>query len=216
MNIAILGAGNVGGALGRSWSKAGHAIIYGVRAPNSEKHRTLLDATGAGARAVALGDAAHGADVIALATPWDATQAVLAAAGDLRGKILIDCTNPLKFSPGVGLELAIGFNDSGGETVARWAAGAHVVKAFNTYGWENFADARYPNAAGLQPLLFLAAEEVAAKQTVARLAEEIGFETFDAGGLRAARELEPLALLWIRRALSGARSPDFTWARLTR
>lgn len=216
MNIAILGAGNVGGALGRSWSKAGHAVVYGVREPNSEKHRALLDATGAGARAVAISDAAHGADVVVLATPWDATPAVLAAAGDLRGKLLIDCTNPLKFTPGVGLELTIGFNDSGGETVVRWAAGARVVKAFNTYGWENFADARYPNAAGLQPLMFLAADDVAAKQTVARLAEAIGFETFDAGGLRAARELEPLALLWIRRALSGARSPHFTWARLTR
>jgi predicted dinucleotide-binding enzyme len=216
MNIAILGAGNVGGALGRSWFKAGPTIIYSVREPNAEKHRALFDATGAGARAVAIGDAAHGAGVVVLATPWDATQAVLAAAGDLRGKILIDCTNPLKFTPGVGLELTIGFSDSGGETVARWAAGAHVVKAFNTYGWENFADARYPDTAGLQPLMFLAADEVAAKQTVARLAEKIGFETFDAGGLRAARELEPLALLWIRRALSGARSPDFTWARLTR
>ena len=134
----------------------------------------------------------------------------------LRGKILIDCTNPLKTTPGIGLELALGFTDSGAETVARWAAGARVVKAFNTYGWENFADARYPNAAGLKPLMFLAGDDAEAKETVARLAEAIGFECFDAGGLRAARELEPLALIWIRAALTSQRTAGFTWACLRR
>lgn len=216
MKIAIIGAGNVGGALGGSWARAGHTIIYGVRDPSAEKTRVLLAATGGGARAVAVREAAREVDVVVLATPWDATQAALTEAGDLRGKVLVDCTNPLKFTPGVGLELSIGFSDSGGETVARCAPGARVVKAFNTYGWENFADARYPNAAGLRPVLFVASDDQEAKATVTRLAEEIGFEGFDAGALRAARELEPLALLWIRRALGGARRPHFTWARLVR
>jgi predicted dinucleotide-binding enzyme len=216
MNIAIIGAGNVGGALGGSWVRVGHAITYGVREPQADKTRALLAATGGGARAVAVGEAARDADVVVLATPWNATQAALAAAGELRGKVLVDCTNPLKFMPGVGLELSIGFSDSGGETVARWAPGARVVKAFNTYGWENFADARYPNAAGLRPVMFVAGDDETAKATVTRLAEEIGFEGFDAGALTAARELEPLGLLWIRRALGGSRSPHFTWARLVR
>ncbi len=114
------------------------------------------------------------------------------------------------------MELTLGFSTSGAEHVANWAAGARVVKAFNTYGWENFADARYPNAAGLRPVMFTAGDDAAAKATVAGLAAEIGFEAFDAGGLRAARELEPLALVWIRAAMSGARSANFTWARLTR
>lgn len=177
MNLAIIGAGNVGGALGKSWARAGHRIVYGVREP---------------------------------------TEAALRGAGDLRGKVLIDCTNPLKFTPGIGLELAFGFSESGAERVAGWATGAKVVKAFNTYGWENFADARYPNAAGLKPVMFQAGDDASAKLTVAGLAGDIGFDVFDTGGLRAARELEPLALIWIREAMSGARSANFTWARLTR
>lgn len=216
MNIAIIGAGNVGGALGGSWARTGHRVIFGVRDPTAEKTRTLLASAGANTSAGLPADAARGAEVLVLATPWDATEAALAAAGDLRGKVVVDCTNPLKFTPGIGLELALGFTESGGERVAAWAKGAHVVKAFNTYGWENFANPSYPNAASLKPVMFLAGDDDAAKVTVGRLARDIGFEPFDAGALRAARELEPLALIWIRRAFAGARNPHFTWARLTR
>lgn len=216
MNIAIIGAGNVGGALGARWARAGHRIVFGVREPAAEKTRALLAKVGAGAGASPPADAALAAEIVVLATPWGATEAAISSAGDLAGKVLVDCTNPLKFTPGTGLELALGFDDSGGERVAGWARGARVVKAFNTYGWENFADAAYPNAANLRPVMFLAGDDAEAKTTVGRLAGEIGFEPFDAGNLRAARELEPLGLLWIRRALSGDRSANFTWARLTR
>ena len=216
MKIAIIGAGNVGGALGRSWARVGREIYYGVREPDSDKTRLLLAETGNAAAAAPMVEAAMSADVVALATPWNVTASVLASAGNLAGKILINCTNPLKFAPGVGLELALGFSDSGAENVARWSPGARVVKAFNTYGCENFADPHYPNAASLKPVMCFAGDDRAAKETVAGLAVDIGFEPFDAGGLRAARELEPLALLWIRRATSGERRPRFTWARLTR
>ncbi len=218
MNIAIIGAGNVGGALGRSWTKAGHRVIYGVRDQQAEKTKVLLAATGDDAVAASPAEAVQAAEWVALATPWNATESAVRSVGAdaWRGKAVIDCTNPLQFTPGVGLELALGFSDSGAENVARWATGATVVKAFNTYGWENFADARYPNAAGLRPVMFIASDDAVAKMQVTRLAEELGFEGFDAGGLRAARELEPLALIWIRSAMSGARTPHFTWARLTR
>jgi len=216
MNIAIIGAGNVGGALGGGWARAGHRVVLGVREPAAEKTRALLAGRGAAGTAGPGGEAAAAAEVVVLATPWAATEAALGAAGELRGKVLIDCTNPLRFTPGTGLELALGFSDSGGECVARWSPGARVVKAFNTYGWENFANPAYPNAAGLRPVMFLAGDDVAAKSTAGALADELGFEPFDAGDLRAARELEPLGLLWIRRALSGERNPHFTWARLTR
>ncbi len=215
MKIAIIGAGNVGGALGRNWARSGHTISYAVRDPQADKIQKLLAETGPGAFATQVRDAAR-ADVVVLATPWGAVPSALAEAGKLTGKILIDCTNPLKFTPGIGLELALGFSDSGGESVARLATDAKVVKAFNTYGWENFADARYPNDAGLKPLMFLAGDDAPAKQIVGQLAVDLGFEPFDAGGLRASRELEPLALIWIRPSLSATRESDFTWARLQR
>jgi len=216
MNLAIIGAGNVGGALGRSLSKAGHKITFGVREPQAEKTKALVASTGGGATALDVPAAVATAGVVFFATPWDATPAAITSAGSLAGKVVVDCTNPLKFTPGVGLELVIGFSDSGGETVARLATGARVVKAFNTYGWENFSNPSYPNAAQLKLVMFLAGDEASAKGMVAQLATEIGFEPFDAGSLRAARELEPLAMLWIRRAMSGDRNSGFTWARLRR
>ena len=216
MNLAIIGAGNVGGALGRSFARAGHKIFYGARDPQAEKTKALVAATGSGAVALAVPVTVASADAVFFATPWDATAAAIKSAGNLEGRVVVDCTNPLKFTPGVGLELVVGFSDSGGETVARLADGARVVKAFNTYGWENFANPTYPNAAQLKPVMFVAGDDAAAKGIVAQLATDIGFEPFDAGLLRAARELEPLAMLWIRRAMSGDRNSGFTWARLRR
>lgn len=216
MDLAILGAGNVGGALGRSWGRAGHRILYAVREPAAPKHAALVAASGDGAAARPVAEAVRASAVVVLATPWPAVPEALAAAGDLTGKVLVDCTNPLRLAPGIGLALTVGFTDSGAESVARLAPGARVVKAFNTYGWENFANPAYPNAAGLKPLMFQAGDDAAAKQLVAGLAADLGFEPFDAGALRAARELEPLALLWIRRATGGQRDPHFTWARLHR
>lgn len=163
MNIAILGGGNVGGALGGAWARAGHRIIFGVREPAADKTRRLLEATGRGATACDNAAAAAAGDVVVVATPWNTTVAAVQSAGDLRGKTVIDCTNPLRYVPGTGLELERGFSDSGAETVARAVPGANVVKAFNSYGWENLADARYPNSAGLKPVMFLAGDDAPAK-----------------------------------------------------
>ncbi len=98
------------------------------------------------------------------------------------------------------LELAIGQGDSAGETVARLAHGARVVKAFNTTGAENMDKARdFPS----KPAMFIAGDDAEAKKTVERLAKEIGFETVDAGPLKASRYLEPMAMQWIKLAFSG-------------
>jgi predicted dinucleotide-binding enzyme len=216
MKIGIIGAGKVGGALGMSWAKAGHQVKFGVREPGGPKHRGLLDACGGNATAGSTAEAAAFGEALVLATPWDATQTALSSCGSLQDKVLVDCTNPLKFTPADGLELALGYNQSGGEIVAQWAPGARVVKAFNTYGYENFADADYPNAAGLKPIMFLAGDEARAKEIVARLAADIGFRPVDAGGLKIARLLEPTGMLWIHLALAQKMGMGFTWAMLER
>jgi predicted dinucleotide-binding enzyme len=107
MNIGVIGAGNVGGALGTSWAKAGHQVKFGVREPADPKHRAVLEACGRNATAGPTAEAAAFGEVLALATPWDATQAALSTCGSLKDKVLVDCTNPLKFTPAAGLELAL-------------------------------------------------------------------------------------------------------------
>jgi predicted dinucleotide-binding enzyme len=217
MKIAIIGAGNVGGSLGKAWAKAGHYIIFGVRNPGQGKTQPPIAEIGAAAATVVtVPDAARTADIIVLATPWPSVPDAIQAMGDVRGKVLIDCTNPLALNGDGSLSLSVGSTSSGAEEVEKLAAGAQVVKAFNTYGWENFANSSYPNAAGLKPVMFMCGDHDSAKETVAKLASDLGFEPVDTGGLGMARSLEPLALLWIRLSIRDGKNSNFTWARLTR
>src|SRR5947209_14417065 len=104
--IAVIGTGNVGGALGRAFAKRGHIVRFGARRPSDAKNAALMD--GAPTASVhAPEEAVKGAGIVVLATSWDATRAALAGLGPLRGKLVIDCTNPLAPSP-TGLDLAIG------------------------------------------------------------------------------------------------------------
>ncbi|MBL8056869.1 MAG: hypothetical protein JNK29_09240 [Anaerolineales bacterium] len=117
-----------------------------------------------------------------------------AAGADLAGRVLVDATNPL--AP--GLQLALGHTTSGAEQVAAWAPGARVVKAFNTPGVENMAD---PHYAGQAATMLICGDDASAKAVVAGLAEALGFDVADLGGLPQARLLEPLALIWIQLAI---------------
>jgi NADPH-dependent F420 reductase len=196
MNIAVLGTGNVGGTLGRRWAQAGHRVCFGSRDPNSEKVQKLL-AEAPQATACTLKDAAAKSDVIILATPWTTTQATIAALGDVTGKVLIDCINPLNetFSG-----LTHGHTTSAAELVAAWAPTAHVVKAFNTVSAKVMANPKFGDQAAT---LFYCGDDAAAKQAVHQLATDIGFEAVDAGPLSNARHLEPLAMLYIHLAVRG-------------
>ena len=192
MRIGIIGAGSVGGALGRGWTRAGHDVTFGVRDAAAPKVQELLAATGAKAAAVA--EAAAAGEVVVFATPWDATQDAVRHAGDLKGKIVFDCTNPL--APQLA-GLTHGFDTSAGEMVAAWAPGARVVKVFNTTGANNMAN---PEFGGMAATMFYCGDDAEAKTVAARLAADLGFDPVDAGNLEQARLLEPLALLWIRLA----------------
>jgi predicted dinucleotide-binding enzyme len=206
MHIAIVGAGNVGSALGKGWRKAGHQVSYALRDPKGGKDAERLRRDGF--EIVAMNDAAAKADVIELAVPWAAMPDAVKALGDLSGKTLIDSTNALSSD----MELALGFTDSAAETVARLAAGAHVVKAFNVTGAENMAAAHGFKAKALMPV---ASDHADAKAKVIKLAEDLGFEAIDAGPLKAARLIEPMAMFWIKQAYVHKRGRDFAFA-LTR
>lgn len=216
MKIAIIGAGNLGGALGRSWAKAGHTIIFGVRNPAGGKTKPPIAEIGSAASSLVVPDAVRSADVVVLATPWDAVADVIPAMGDVKGKIIIDCTNPLFLNAEGSLSLSLGSSTSGAEEIQRMAPTARVAKAFNTYGWENFADSNYPSYNGLKPVMFYCSDDDDAKEVVEQLAKDLGFEPQDTGGLGMARSLEPLALMWIRLAVRQGRNPNFTWGILRR
>ncbi len=115
MRIAVIGAGNVGRALGHRWIASGHDVRFGVPDPASGKYADLP-----GSRVGKPPQAAAGAEAIVLATPWPNTEAAIRGLGDLAGKLVVDCTNPLGMGPN-GLSLTVGYSTSGGELVARWA-----------------------------------------------------------------------------------------------
>ena len=203
MKIAVIGAGNVGRALGRRWLTCDHDVRFGVPDPASAKYADLP-----AQRLARPAEAAAGAEAIVIATPWPNTEAAIGGLGDLAGRIVVDCTNPLGTGTS-GLSLALGHTTSGGELVARWARGASVFKAFNTTGAANMADLRGYDPA---PVMFVAGDDVARKPLVMSLARDLGFQPIDAGPLVIARLLEPLAMLWIDQALNRGAGQDFAFA----
>ena len=194
MKIAIVGTGGVGAALGVRWGEAGHEIAYGSRAPESEKVAQLVTKSGLNGFAAAPREAIAGADVILLAVPWPGARETISQLGDLTGRTLIDCTNPL-LSDLSGIEL--GHVISAGEQIAAWAPGANVVKAFNTASVKVMLN---PQFGEHRATMFYCGDDAAAKLSVRQLIEQIGFEPVDAGSLTSSRYLEPLAMLYIHLA----------------
>src|SRR5438105_9712478 len=205
MNITVVGSGNVGSALGGGWRKAGHSVTFAARDPAGAKAAELKRE---GFAVASLAESGR-ADVILLAVPWTGIEATVQALGGLAGKVLVDATNPLT----ADLELALGFSDSAGETVARLAQGARVVKAFNTTGANNMANSNYPGGKLMMPV---AADEAAAKKTVMTLVAELGFEPIDVGPLAMSRHVEPLAMLWIKLAYAQGTGREFGFGVLKR
>ncbi|MDT5338430.1 MAG: 8-hydroxy-5-deazaflavin:NADPH oxidoreductase [Mycobacterium sp.] len=173
--------------MGGAWTSA-HDVTYGVRSPEDVKYADL------GAPVATNAAASAAAEVVVLCTPWQGTQQAVGACGDLSGKVVIDCTNPL--TPDV-TALEVGHTTSGAEQIAAWCAGAHVCKAMNQIGAPMM---NHPNLPA-PPVMFVCGDDEGAKATVATLVSELGFEAVDAGGLTLARLLEPFGMLWIHLAL---------------
>ena len=140
--IAIIGTGDVGGALGPEFAALGHTVIYGSRDPSRDKVKQLVQATGGDAAAMTQAEAAAAANVVVLAVPGLLVEEITRNLGDLAGKIIIDPTNPLR-SDGGRFEHAVA--SSNAEIIQAAAPGAKVVKAFSTVNWRTMVD---PDSAG--------------------------------------------------------------------
>lgn len=207
MKIAIIGSGNVGGALAQRLIRAGHSVLVGAQFPLSEKNIALATKIGED-RFTNQESAVEKSDIVFLATPFQANEAVLK---NLRfnGKTLVDCTNPV--GPGIshGLESKI----SGSEKVQEWAPDSNVVKAYTIYGFENFLDNSFPKY-NLKPVMMIAGNNSNAKNQVAILNSDLGFETLDTGKLDQALHLEHMTLLWVKMVRRDQHHPNFVWGYL--
>lgn len=203
MQIGIIGTGNIGGTLGRRWAAAGHAVYFGARDPQQAEVQALVAELGPRAQAGSIAAAVAASSVVLLAVPGAATVAVAAQVPDWGGRILIDATNG---APPAGYA-------SLGQAVAAAAHGARVVKAFNTAGYNIYAN---PHFGAYAADLFLCGDDGEARATVAQLAQELGLDPLDVGDLGQARLLEAVAFLWIRQAMQGGHGREIAFKLLRR
>jgi predicted dinucleotide-binding enzyme len=209
MRIAIIGTGQVGSAIARGLKGKGHAIVMGVRDPQAARAIALAADVDAGLAIPR--DAAASADIVILALPWAAAEEAAGALGDLAGKIVIDCMNPLGMVDGA-LGLTIGHVTSGGELVQGWLSSARVVKTLNQVGAEMMAD---NSGLAHRPVMFMAGNDQAAKADVATLLVDLGFEPLDAGDITRSRLLEPFAMVWINQALLRGKGRQWALAAIS-
>jgi hypothetical protein len=209
MHLAILGHGNVGGALAEHLRRVGHQVTIAAPDPASASLAQLLARCPALAVATP-GAAIQSAELVLLATPYDVHEQVLLPLRQaLAGKVLVDCTNPV----GPGLRHGLHSQESGTERLQRLLPATPVVKAFSIYGFENFA--RPPAAGqGRRPAMLFCGEDAAAKAKVAPVITQLGWEAVDVGGIGQALHLEHMTLLWIRMVRAGQHSAHTLWGRV--
>ena len=193
MQIAILGTGAVGPALGKALTAAGHHVTIGTRDP--EQTRAREQWAGIDLPLAAYQDL--DAEVLINATSGMGSLPALKAVGDaLNGKVVIDTSNALDFSHGFPPSLFISNTDSLAEQLQRELPKARLVKMFNTMANEVMVN---PRGLGDDSTVFIAGNDAAARQTAASLAADLGWtDVFDLGDLTAARGLEMYLPLWVR------------------
>ena len=196
MQIAIIGAGNVGRALATSLTRAGHDVT--ITAAHPENAVEAASATGATA-SDSNRDAASHAQVVVLAVPAQSIGQIAGELGaTLDGKVVVDVSNrPTPSADGPATSIA--------EELQGTVPGARVVKAFNTAFASRQAD---PKVGGIAPDGYVAGDDPTAKQTVLDVVESVGFRPVDAGSLVAARTLEGMAWLNIQRNMAGGTWQD--------
>lgn len=206
MKIAIVGSGNVGGALAKKWIKAGHTVLIGARLPLSAKNLILAAEIGED-RFTSIESAVAQCEVILLATPAPAAVDAAQSLGNTSGKIIIDCMNVVM---GRG---PAGFSNTA-EAILAHTATRDIVKCFNTTGFNNMLNPRY----GEMILdMFMAGDSETGKAIAAQLAKDAGFaECYDVGGNDKFQLMEQFAFFWINLAMMSGQGREIGFKLLKR
>lgn len=204
MKIAIIGTGNVGGALARKWAQAGHQIILGVRNTEEFKGKELLKEKNI--TAASTQEAVQNSDAILIAAVPQATAEIVKSMGDVAGKIIIDAMNSVRTKPD-------GFNNSF-EALENLASGAEIVKCFNCVGYNVMADTNFNST---KADMYMAGNSERAKDVAKQLALDAGFENcYNFGGDDKAALLEQFALSWINLAMMQGQGREMIFKLLKR
>lgn len=199
MKIAIIGSGNVGGALAQQWIKAGHTVLIGAKFPLSEKNSQLATKIGED-RFTTVQSAVQQSEVVLIATPPTAVFDIIEQMGDVSGKTLIDATNTVRQKPTPF--------DTVYHALAEKTNG-NAVKCFNTTGFENMLNPVYHTE---KLDMFMAGDNNEAKQAAQQLALDAGFGTcWDFGKGDKVVLLEQFALSWINLAIMQGHGRDIAF-----
>lgn len=205
MKIAIIGTGNVGGALATKWSKAGHEIFLGVQDINNFKGKSLLQNQNTSVHTVQ--EAVQKSEVILLATPATTAIDVAKSLGDTSGKVIIDAMNIVM---GRGPQ---GFSNTADAVLANTKS-KDIVKCFNTTGAENMENTIYRDTA---IDLFVAGDSRKGKEIAKTLAIDAGFaECYDVGGNDKFSLMESFAFFWINLAIFQGQGRNIAFKLLNR
>ncbi len=205
MKIGILGSGLMGGTLGRIWAECGHEVTFSY-ARSAAKLARLAGECGGAAGSVA--EAVAGADVLLLAVHWSRTSDVLEQAGDLAGKVVLNCCVPLNDA---NTDLVVGMTISGAEVLAKARPKARWVSCLNTIPSESFPLVFARKGTAPVPQVLTYGDDAQAKKIAGELVQDIGFEPLDTGRLRNARYVEPFAMATVELAYVQPGSPALTY-----
>lgn len=194
MKVGVLGSGVVAQVLGAGFLAHGHEVTLGTRDPNKLDEWRGRNPNG---KVGGFGDAAAFGEIVVLAVKGTVAREVLGMAGaaNLQGKTVIDATNPIADAAPVHgvLQFFTGPNRSLMEELQDAFPGARLVKAFNSVGNAQMIHPEYREG---RPTMFICGNDDAAKNGVARILDQFGWETADMGRVESARAIEPLCILW--------------------
>ena len=193
MRIGIIGSGNMGGAVGLQWARAGHEILFSSRNPSDLNE--LVGAAGSRARAGYPQDAATFGDAVLIAVPYGALPEVGRASAPLmRGKVVIDCGNPRADRDGPMADDAMAKGT--GVASAEYLPGVRLVRAFNALSYQQVE--REAHREGEKIGIPIASDDAEAIQITSDLVVDAGFDPVVVGGLARARDFDRGTPVYVR------------------